>query len=55
MCDTINLLFTYLYLIYDVSLNPCVIYNFCFLKYHMILLYVLPYNVFSISLVFLER
>lgn len=44
MCDTIKLLFTYLYLIYDVSLNPCVVYNFCFLKYHMILLYVLLYK-----------
>jgi hypothetical protein len=47
MCDTIKLLFTYLYVMYeyDVSLNICTYIIFTFLKlcviYHVSLLYVL--------------
>jgi hypothetical protein len=45
MCDTIKLLFTYLYVMYDVSLNIYTYIFFTFLKlcaiYHVNLLYVL--------------
>jgi hypothetical protein len=43
MCDAIKLLFTYLYVMYDVSLNPCTYIIFTFLKLCVIYLVNLSY------------